>query len=239
MIPFINFISRYSFSTSFHPSQIKELSDQLILVNTYDTQIGSISKLNAHLQRNKNKHPHRAFSVFLFNAQNDLLMQQRSITKITFPLQWSNTCCSHPLNIPSENKTHNNIGILNAVTRRVQFELGIPTSIHQYTLYNKILYKSTSDKTFEEFEIDYLFLIKLFNRRDLPLLKRKINVNEVNDINFIQLNTLLNDMKRNAQKYTPWFKFIMNTKGKEIFKLIASQTALKAYKYDNEIINFL
>lgn len=239
MIPLFTSIPYFTFTTTFHPSQTVELTDKLILVNTNDTQIGSISKLDAHLQKNKNKHPHRAFSVFLFNAQNDLLIQQRSIKKITFPLQWSNTCCSHPLNIPTENKTHNNMGILNAVTRRVNFELGIPTSIHQYTLYNKILYKSTSDKTFEEYEIDYLFLIKLFNRRDLPSLKRKINVNEVNDINFVQLNTLLNDMKRNAQKYTPWFKFIMHTKGKEIFKLISSQTALKAYKYDNEIINFL
>jgi isopentenyl-diphosphate delta-isomerase len=239
MLPFIPSHSHFPFTTTFHPSQTKELSDQLILVNHSDLQIGSISKLNAHLQKNKNKHPHRAFSVFLFNSQNDLLIQQRSAKKITFPLQWSNTCCSHPLNIPSEKVTHNNKGILTAVTRRVHFELGIPTSLTQYTLYNKILYKSTSDKTFEEYELDYLFLIKLFTRNDLPSLKRNINTNEVKDINFVQMNALLNDMKRNACKYTPWFRFIMNTKGKEMFKLMASSTARREYKYNNEIINFL
>ena len=239
MIPFINSISCYTFSTSFHPSQIKELNDKLILVNNNDKQIGSISKLDAHLQKNKNKHPHRAFSVFLFNAQNELLIQQRSHKKITFPLQWSNTCCSHPLNIPRENVTHNNKGILNAVTRRVKFELGITTSLHQYTLYNKIIYKSNSDKQFEEYELDYLFLIKLFNRNDLPFLKRNINVNEVRDIDFVRLNTLLADMKSNSHNYTPWFKFIMSTKGKEIFALMSSPSALREYKYNNEIINFL
>lgn len=45
---------------------------------------------------------HRAFSVFLFDSQNRLLLQQRATEKITFPDMWTNTCCSHPLNTPSE-----------------------------------------------------------------------------------------------------------------------------------------
>lgn len=45
---------------------------------------------------------HRAFSVFLFDSQNRLLLQQRASEKITFPDMWTNTCCSHPLNTPSE-----------------------------------------------------------------------------------------------------------------------------------------
>lgn len=40
---------------------------------------------------------HRAFSVFLFNQKGELLLQQRSDAKITFPGYWTNTCCSHPL----------------------------------------------------------------------------------------------------------------------------------------------
>lgn len=40
---------------------------------------------------------HRAFSVFLFNSEGKLLLQQRSKDKITFALDWTNTCCSHPL----------------------------------------------------------------------------------------------------------------------------------------------
>ena len=45
---------------------------------------------------------HRAFSVFLFDSQNRLLLQQRASEKITFPDMWTNTCCSHPLNKESE-----------------------------------------------------------------------------------------------------------------------------------------
>ena len=45
---------------------------------------------------------HRAFSVFLFDSENRLLLQQRASEKITFPNMWTNTCCSHPLNTPSE-----------------------------------------------------------------------------------------------------------------------------------------
>jgi isopentenyl-diphosphate delta-isomerase len=45
---------------------------------------------------------HRAFSVFLFDSQNRLLLQQRASEKITFPDMWTNTCCSHPLNTPDE-----------------------------------------------------------------------------------------------------------------------------------------
>ena len=40
---------------------------------------------------------HRAFSVFLFDKDNKLLLQQRAANKITFPSLWTNTCCSHPL----------------------------------------------------------------------------------------------------------------------------------------------
>lgn len=40
---------------------------------------------------------HRAFSVFLFDSKNRLLLQQRAKSKITFPSVWTNTCCSHPL----------------------------------------------------------------------------------------------------------------------------------------------
>jgi isopentenyl-diphosphate delta-isomerase len=55
---------------------------------------------------------HRAFSVFLFNEKNELLLQQRAKEKITFPLYWTNTCCSHPLyNEKNENIKDAALGI--------------------------------------------------------------------------------------------------------------------------------
>jgi isopentenyl-diphosphate Delta-isomerase len=64
-----------------------------------------------HLMKNINRGLlHRAFSVFLFNSENKLLLQQRAIEKITFPDRWTNTCCSHPLNTPLELEEEAQIG---------------------------------------------------------------------------------------------------------------------------------
>lgn len=64
-----------------------------------------------HLMENINQGLlHRAFSVFLFDSENRLLLQQRAPEKITFPNMWTNTCCSHPLNTPSELVEENQLG---------------------------------------------------------------------------------------------------------------------------------
>lgn len=64
---------------------------------------------------------HRAFSVFLFNSENKLLLQQRSLEKITFPGTWTNTCCSHPL-VGEENGIN---GVLEAAKRKLVHEIGV------------------------------------------------------------------------------------------------------------------
>lgn len=69
---------------------------------------------------------HRAFSVFLFNTENKLLLQQRSNAKITFPDCFTNTCCSHPLSHPLELEENDAIGVRRAAQRRMKAELGIP-----------------------------------------------------------------------------------------------------------------
>ena len=75
------------------------LFDDLILVNHSDELVRGVSKWDAHRNnyiRKEDALPHRAFSIFLFNQENKLLMQKRSIEKKTFPQCWTNTCCSHP-----------------------------------------------------------------------------------------------------------------------------------------------
>lgn len=73
--------------------------DDCILVDGQDNITGSGSKYDAH--RFNQTQPkgllHRAFSVFLFDEDNRLLLQQRARSKITFPRVWTNTCCSHQL----------------------------------------------------------------------------------------------------------------------------------------------
>ena len=68
---------------------------------------------------------HRAFSVFLFNTSGELLLQQRSDAKITFPGHFTNTCCSHPLNIAGELEDEDAVGVRRAAQRKLKHELGI------------------------------------------------------------------------------------------------------------------
>ena len=59
---------------------------------------------------------HLAFSIFLFNSNGELLLQQRALTKKTWPGVWSNSCCGH---VMLHEKT------IDAAKRRLKFELGI------------------------------------------------------------------------------------------------------------------
>ena len=101
-----DFLQKYDSSqTSFM------MNEHLILVDFEDQVKGNISKYEAHTNElNKDQLPHRAFSVFLFDQENRLLLHQRSAKKITFPKYWTNACCSHPLFNESEMEIPNNIG---------------------------------------------------------------------------------------------------------------------------------
>ena len=101
---------------------------------------------------------HRAFSVFLFDSQNRLLLQQRATEKITFPDMWTNTCCSHPLGIPGETGTtleESVQGVRRAAVRKLDQELGIKASqvpIDDFKFLTRIHYKAPSDGQWGEHE---------------------------------------------------------------------------------------
>ena len=108
-------------------TQVQLLAEECILVDESDKVVGSDTKknchLNVHIEAGK---LHRAFSVFLFNSEGKLLLQQRSKAKITFPECFTNTCCSHPLYRPEELQEKDFIGVRNAARRKLEQELGIP-----------------------------------------------------------------------------------------------------------------
>lgn len=104
----------------------------------------------------QNKALHRAFSVFIFDpATKKLLLQQRSDEKITFPGYWTNTCCSHPLNLPGELIETNALGVKHAARRKLVHELGIPEDeikIDDFVYLTRILYKAPSNGLWGEHE---------------------------------------------------------------------------------------
>lgn len=98
---------------------------------------------------------HRAFSVFLFDSQNRLLLQQRATEKITFPDMWTNTCCSHPLNTPLELVEEDQLGARRAAQRKLKHELGIEPEqvpLENFKFLTRIHYLAPSDGMWGEHE---------------------------------------------------------------------------------------
>lgn len=187
--------------------------DECILVDESDNVIGHDTKYNCHLMENINagKALHRAFSVFLFNSKYELLLQQRSSTKVTFPLVWTNTCCSHPLYRESELIPEDVLGVRNAAQRKLLDELGIPAEdvpVDQFTPLGRMLYKAPSDGKWGEHELDYL----LFIVKDVSMTP---NPDEVADAKYVSREDLKEicrkaDAGEEGVKLSPWFRLVVD-----------------------------
>ncbi|KAL2070572.1 hypothetical protein VTL71DRAFT_13598 [Oculimacula yallundae] len=191
--------------------QIRLMDEVCIVLDENDKPIGNFSKKICHLMTNIDKGLlHRAFSVFLFNSDNELLLQQRATEKITFPDMWTNTCCSHPLGIPGEGGVELEeaiAGVKNAAIRKLDHELGIPAAqvpFEKFKFLTRIHYKAPSDGKWGEHEIDYILFIKA--NVDL-----KPNLNEVQDTTYVTADGLKKMFEDPALKFTPWFKLICNS----------------------------
>lgn len=162
--------------------QIRLMEEVCIVLDENDVPIGSASKkvckysspmiseeaiadrFSGHLMKNIDQGLlHRAFSVFLFDSKNRLLLQQRATEKITFPDMWTNTCCSHPLGVPSETGAELDaavLGVRRAAQRKLDQELGIKAAqvpLDQFKFLTRIHYKAPSDGKWGEHESRYLF----------------------------------------------------------------------------------
>lgn len=187
--------------------------DECILVDENDHVVGHDTKYNCHLMEKIEAENllHRAFSVFLFNPKFELLLQQRSATKVTFPLVWTNTCCSHPLYRDSELIEENALGVRNAAQRKLLDELGIPAEdvpVDQFIPLGRMLYKAPSDGKWGEHELDYL----LFIVREVGT---KPNPDEVADVKYVnreELKELLRkaDAGEGGLKLSPWFRLVVD-----------------------------
>ncbi|XP_021241429.1 isopentenyl-diphosphate Delta-isomerase 1 isoform X2 [Numida meleagris] len=191
--------------------QVQLLAEMCILIDENDRRIGADTKKNCHLNENIDRGLlHRAFSVFLFNTENKLLLQQRSNAKITFPDCFTNTCCSHPLSHPLELEENDAIGVRRAAQRRMKAELGIPmeqVTPEEIFYLTRIHYKAKSDGIWGEHEIDYI----LFVQKDVTL---NPDPNEIQSYCYVtqkELKQLLDKASRNEVKITPWFKLIAET----------------------------
>lgn len=160
--------------------------EQVVLVDPYDRELGTMEKLEAH----EKGVLHRAFSVCVFNKANELLLQQRAEDKYHSGSLWSNTCCSHPR--PKE-------AVIAGASRRLVEEMGFSCSIEPV---HKFIYRAELDHNLTEHELDHVFF---GTYDDAPA----INPEEVADWKYISLPDLAVDIKKRPEAYTAWFKLLV------------------------------
>ncbi|MCC6182398.1 MAG: isopentenyl-diphosphate Delta-isomerase [Bacteroidia bacterium] len=159
------------------------MKEFVILVDEQDNEIGVMEKMQAH----KEGVLHRAFSIFIFNSKNELLLQQRALSKYHSAGLWTNTCCSHPR--PNET-------IKDAAARRLFEEMGLTSDL---TIKTHFIYKSTFENGLTEHEFDYVLI---GYTQAVPV----INPEEVHNYKWKDIASIKKDLVENPQHYTAWFK---------------------------------
>lgn len=162
-------------------------AEKLILVDEKDGVIGFEDKLKCHLGKGV---LHRAFSVYIFNKKNQLLIQKRSGLKLLWPSYWSNACCSHP-------RKNEDIGT--AGERRLREEMGFSCSL---SIVGKFNYRAVFGKIGSENEA----LTVLAGRYDGLI---KPDAKEVADWRWVGLEDLRREIGQNPSDFTPWLKLTL------------------------------
>jgi len=156
--------------------------EEVILVDKNDRPLGTMEKMEAH----RKALLHRAFSIFIFSAKGEMLLQRRAHQKYHSAGLWTNACCSHPR--PQEDT-------LAAAVRRLKEELGFTTHLEKIFDFT---YKSEFDNGLTEFEFDHVFI----GRYDQPVYP---NEEEVADYCFKTPEAIAADLHANPLSYTSWF----------------------------------
>ena len=162
------------------------IKQEVILVDKNNKEIGFEEKIKAH----KKGLLHRAFSIFIFNSKNELLLQQRAKTKYHSETLWSNTVCSHPK--PKETYTQ-------ATHRRLKEEMGFDCELKKLFCF---IYRADFQNGLIENEYDCVFIGKYDKEPEL-------NPEEVMDYKWISITDLKKDIMINPNKYSFWLKIAL------------------------------
>lgn len=162
------------------------MEEYVILVDETDKELGVMEKMEAHQKGVL----HRAFSVFIFNANGEMLLQQRALSKYHSAGLWTNTCCSHPR--PGEN-------IADAALRRLNEEMGLSVPLAMKTSF---IYKAAFDNQLTEHELDYIFT-------GISTTDPQINPEEVNAFKWLSPHQVQEAIKAAPHQFTAWFKIAM------------------------------
>ena len=158
--------------------------EMLIVVDENDNIIDYKSKIECH---QGDGILHRAFSLFIFNDQGQLILQKRSDQKLLWPLYWSNSCCSHPRKGEIlETATH----------RRLEQELGLDSDLIYLYIFQ---YQENFKQIGSENELCAVFIGKSNN----PV---EVNETEIAEWRYIDPDELTREVADQPENFTPWFK---------------------------------
>src|SRR5574337_184823 len=158
--------------------------EHLILVDNTDSQIGTEEKVKCHLPNGK---LHRAFTIFLFNKEGQLLLTQRSMSKMLWPGDWDGTVASHPRQ--SEN-------YISSAERRLPEELGVTCKLDY-------LYKFEYHVPYKDIGSENEICGTLIGILDDPS-KIKLVEDEISDIRWITLEQILSEIEKTPQIFCPY-----------------------------------
>jgi isopentenyl-diphosphate delta-isomerase len=161
------------------------MEERVILVDEYDNEIGTEEKMKAH----KTGKLHRAFSIFVFNPEGEMLLHRRAKTKYHSGGLWTNTCCSHP---------REGEQLQEAVHRRLKEEMGFDCELEE--IFHFIYNAEVGDLT--EHELDHVF-VGVYHGEVNP------SPEEVEEYAWIPMQKVREGVRNNPEKYTEWFKIAL------------------------------
>lgn len=159
------------------------MEEYVVLVNDQNKVLGTSEKLSTHYT---NTPLHRGISVFIFNKEGNLLLQQRSHQKKTWPLVWSNTCCGHPKLEETSIET---------AKRRLAYELGI-TDAEIIVILPDYRYRFERQGIYE----NEFCPVMVGTTNQHPA----INPDEVEAVKWIPWEQWLKEVENNPQGYSQW-----------------------------------
>ena len=178
-------------------------SELVVLVDKYghdllnkDGTIRIADKIDAHRKGLR----HKAISVFIFNTNNDILLQKRAAQKYHSPGKWTNTCCTHP--DPGE------LPAL-AAERRLREEMGIACPLYELFTFS---YNVKVGNDLIENEYDYVFYGFYDNNPS-------VNPDEISDWKWMSIQNLDQELAENPDAYSLWLQIC--------FKRVIEQKTLK------------
>jgi len=162
------------------------MEEHVVLVDEQGDEVGVAEKMRAHREGLL----HRAFSIFVFNAENEVLLQRRAKHKYHSGGLWANTCCSHPS--PGE-------AIESAAHRRLGEEMGFDCPLEEKFSF---LYKKAFDNGLTEHEFDHVF-VGFYDGEVVP------NPREVDSYKWCSWDEVQRDVRANPRDYVYWLRLLI------------------------------